>query len=190
MAGHEIKGELAIAEVLHPSGGKWGAICVDDRFKSLLGSLFTDMLLDIFRISGGVSKDLGRSSYLRFLTHFQDAKASFYQKDDSKKFPQYHDVQMPEEFVTFVATQYNVDFVEGSCSLNLRATLETLNQRLELIGKQYRKGQPPAPAAKKDDANVSDVSDEEEGNDDGRNAKDDGDWMVKVLLLPKTYYFL
>merc|ERR1712130_577628 len=66
VACHEVMGQFAIAEVLHPSGGKWGATYIDERFMKLLGELFSSDLINIFTMH----ERKGRQSYLKFLHYF------------------------------------------------------------------------------------------------------------------------
>eukprot|EP01084_Bolivina_argentea_P087402 157859_1 len=66
VACHQIIDTFKIVEVLHPSGGKWGASYIDQRFIELLGELFSEKLLNIFQMI----EQRGRESYLSFLAHF------------------------------------------------------------------------------------------------------------------------
>eukprot|EP01083_Nonionella_stella_P171500 585993_1 len=180
VACHEVVGEFAIAEVLHPSGGKWGATYIDEKFTKLLSELFSQDLLDIFQMNALK----GRQSYLKLLNYFlNEAKISYYAKNDDEV-STYHDIQMPSNFVRFVVTQYMIHCEEGSESLDFQAGLIKLNIKLQKLSKKYKQQDIVAPKA---DANI--VANPNDNEDEGASDNDDGikdkykdrDWMIKII---------
>eukprot|EP01083_Nonionella_stella_P285946 973248_1 len=182
VACHEVVGEFAIAEVLHPSGGKWGATYIDEKFIKLLSELFTKDLLNIFQMNA----IKGRQSYLKLLNYFlNEAKISYYANNDEDQVITYHDIQMPSNFVIFVITQFMTDFTEGVDTLDVAAGLIKLNKRLQSLTKKYQKPDtdiPPKADASKYIANPTDDDEGTNNNPDVNKDKyKDRDWMVKII---------
>eukprot|EP01083_Nonionella_stella_P317989 1160195_1 len=179
VACHEVVGEFAIAEVLHPSGGKWGATYIDEKFTKLLSELFSQDLLDIFQMNALK----GRQSYLKLLNYFlNEAKISYYAESDDKV-ATYHDIQMPSNFVTFVITQFMTDFTEGTDTLDVGRGLIKLNSRLQTLSKKYKKKD--VVAAQADAIIPANPTDEDEGTSNNQDANEDKykdrDWMIKII---------
>eukprot|EP01083_Nonionella_stella_P079093 216771_1 len=179
VACHQVMGSFAIKEVLHPSGGKWGATYIDERFMELIGDLFSRNLMNIYRIH----ESEGRQSYLKFLQHFLNkSKLSYYQNyDTDKDIPLYHDIEMPANFVNFIVTQYAAKYKAESTADEdgMEQGLKDLNDVMRKRSAKYKRKVEANPPAEDTPCNPTDEEGDKEVNVNERFK--DRDWMVKII---------
>ena len=104
IACHEIIGQFAIAEVLHPSGGPWGSCNIDMEFELMLDDIFSKEWMNEF-------KETQPSMFQRLLQNFiTRSKTSFYSEAKrNKKNANYHNVKLPSNFGDFIIDKLEED---------------------------------------------------------------------------------
>ena len=176
-------GQFAIAEVLHPSGGPWGANEIDNEFKKLLARLFSEDLVNIFTMSD----KQGQQSYMKLLENFSKAKISFCEDYDEDQ--PYHNIPLPSLFINFVIRQYqsysakkakkaknkknnNGGGVDGILFITERGgadeALHKVNKKLEVVSEVYNKIAAAAVGEEVDEP-LQPVDEDNEGMDEDEN---------------------
>jgi len=123
VACHEILGDFAVQEIVHPTGGPWGSTYIDDYFIQLLHLIFNKQWVDEF-------KKEDPAAYTELIDNFRVAKQEFWKEekghrdndnDDGVKdhgqrltsdmstedrinlyADKWHNVQLPFDFCTFL----------------------------------------------------------------------------------------
>eukprot|EP01084_Bolivina_argentea_P098368 176787_1 len=96
VACHEVLGDFQIAEVLHPSGGPWGACCIDKEFEELLNQIFSKEWMNEFK------KDYPQMYQQQLQNFITDSKTTFY--NNIKQ--QYHSVTLVQNFLSFIMEKF------------------------------------------------------------------------------------
>merc|ERR1712013_382197 len=74
VACHEILGDFAVQEIVHPTGGPWGSTYIDDFFIELLHLIFNKQWLDEF-------KQEDPAAYTELIDNFRVAKQEFWREE-------------------------------------------------------------------------------------------------------------
>eukprot|EP01084_Bolivina_argentea_P202687 346269_1 len=93
IACHEVVGELAVKEIFHPSGGKWGSAYIDDQYIKLLKEILPEEWIEEFKVEDP-------KTYVEIINNFQRSKSTFYSHSriNSNK----HNVELPCDFCGFI----------------------------------------------------------------------------------------
>ena len=78
VACHEILGDFAVKEVVHPTGGPWGSTYIDDYFIKLLYKIFNKEWIDEFRLEDP-------AAYTELIDNFRVAKQEFWNNEIEHK---------------------------------------------------------------------------------------------------------
>ena len=101
IACHRIIDSYAVEEILHPTGGKWGSMNIDQQFIQLLYKVFGKELIKDFENKNG-------GMWLQLLDNFCNAsKASFYDSPNHDK--KYHHITLPMNFAQFIVDYHDDD---------------------------------------------------------------------------------
>eukprot|EP01084_Bolivina_argentea_P293242 504299_1 len=186
---HEILSdiEFAVAEVVHPTGDKWGAVLIDKAFEKLLIEMFDGDSLKRY-----MYVEEGEQSYTNFLQYFSgESKLSYYQNYENEKEGLYHDIQIPNHLVEYLIDEYNADYDEKSMHIDdeqkMLEILDDLNASInEKISKKIVISNDIAAANYA--YNSAEYGDDNEGAEGGDidcndvNEKfEDRDWMIKII---------
>ena len=97
IACHKIRGRFEIEELLHPTGGPWGASYIDEEFTQLLNRIFGKEKIDEF-------KGKNQSMYHQFMSNYKyNSKKTFYDYGKLKR--ESHHIQVPRNFVEYLIDQ-------------------------------------------------------------------------------------
>ena len=97
IACHKIRGKFEIEELLHPTGGPWGASYIDEEFIQLLNRIFGKNKIDEF-------KRKNQSMYHQFMSNYKyNSKKTFYDYGKLKR--DSHHIQVPRNFVEYLIDQ-------------------------------------------------------------------------------------
>jgi len=144
VACHEILGDFAVQEIVHPTGGPWGSTYIDDFFIQLLHKVFGQEWLDQFQRDDP-------ASYTELIDNFRVAKQEFWSEadcaspDEHENGPtleemsvsqrvelfanKWHNVQLPFDFCTFLEERVEEGKDGADCE-----DLETLVESTEIEG--------------------------------------------------------
>ena len=78
VACHEILGDFAVQEIVHPTGGPWGSTYIDDNFIKLLYKIFNKQWIDEF-------KKEDPAAYTELIDNFRVAKQEFWNSEKGHK---------------------------------------------------------------------------------------------------------
>eukprot|EP01084_Bolivina_argentea_P064880 118274_1 len=92
---------FAIAEVLHPSGGPWGACTIDKEFELMLHDIFSREWMNEFK------KDQPNMHQQLLQNFITKSKISFYRQSIGQS---YHDIELPFSFGDFLIDKLEHDW--------------------------------------------------------------------------------
>eukprot|EP01083_Nonionella_stella_P081209 223580_1 len=117
IACHEVLGAFGVKEIVHPSGGPFGSMAIDDEYCKLLSILFSVEWMNEFKRGYP-------HIYLQIQQNFQAVKCTLYRKVKKR----WYNVWLPSEFIEFLE-----DKIESFNDLNV-TTIEDMVSNAKISG--------------------------------------------------------